>query len=138
MTHQQLDIKFRFQPMAKSPDGILLEYLKNHLNSASITQELVLKALRAYWLVDAYQHSGAKKAELKRLAQNTIFALEEHANYLRTVYGLARPVAYPPMVQMHSDQPNGESSRPETDEEEEESAPFALSKKVQVLDDGGL
>ncbi len=138
MTHQQLDIKFRFQPMAKSPDGILLEYLKNHLNSASITQELVLKALRAYWLVDAYQHSGAKKAELKRLAQNTIFALEEHANYLRTVYGLARPVAYPPMVQMHSAQPDGGSSRPETDEEEEESAPFALSKKVQVLDDGGL
>ena len=138
MTHQQLDIKFRFQPMAKSPDGILLEYLKNHLDSASITQELVLKALRAYWLVDAYQHSGAKKAELKRLAQNTIFALEEHANYLRTVYGLARPTAYPPMVQMHSDQPDGESSRPETDEEEEESALVALSKKVQVLDDGGL
>jgi hypothetical protein len=138
MTHQQLDIKFRFQPMAKSPDGILLEYLKNHLNSASITQELVLKALRAYWLVDAYQHSGAKKAELKRLAQNTIFALEEHANYLRTVYGLARPVAYPPMVQMHSAQPDGGSSQPETDEEEEESAPFALSKKVQVVDDGGL
>jgi hypothetical protein len=138
MTHQQLDIKFRFQPMAKSPDGILLEYLKNHLSSTSITQELVLKALRAYWLVDAYQHSGAKKAELKRLAQNTIFALEEHANYLRTVYGLARPTAYPPMVQMHSDQPDGESSRPETDEEEEESALVALSKKVQVLDDGGL
>ena len=54
------------------------------------------------------------------------------------MYGLARPTAYPPMVQMHSDQPDGESSRPETDEEEEESALVALSKKVQVLDDGGL
>jgi hypothetical protein len=28
--------------------------------------------------------------------------------------------------------------QPETDEEEEESALVALSKKVQVLDDGGL
>ena len=138
MAHQQLDIKFRFQPMAKSPDGILLEYLKNHLCSASITQELVLKALRAYWLVDAYQHSGAKKAELKRLAQNTIFALEEHANYLRTVYGLARPAAYPPMVQMPPNETPLVAPQPETDDEEEESALVALSKKVQVLDDGGL
>jgi hypothetical protein len=65
MTHQQLDIKFRFQPMAKSPDGILLEYLKNHLNSASITQELVLKALRAYWLVDAYWDLNKNEALIK-------------------------------------------------------------------------
>jgi len=64
--------------------------------------------------------------------------LEEHANYLRTVYGLARPVAYPPMVQMPPNETPFVAPQPETDDEEEESAPFALSKKVQVLDDGGL
>jgi hypothetical protein len=87
----RLDIVFRFRPSANSPDGLLLSYLKN-LGVTPLSNEMVLKALRAFWLPDTYESCGSKRGkELKRLARDTIFCLEEHANYLRNHFGIERP-----------------------------------------------
>ena len=129
---QQLDIKFRFQPLRSSPDGILLDYIKNRQELDSISNEMVLKALRAYWLADAYQNCGAKKGQqLKKLAINMIFALEEHANYLRTVFGIERiqPVyqvppldSAPVLMAVHQEEEEEKQELQEEEEEEEEEA----------------
>ncbi len=75
----------RFYPSITSPDGILLDYLKEQL--PPVKAEMILKALRAYWLAEAYQSSGKKRGqELKRLAQQMIFTIEEQANHLRVVF----------------------------------------------------
>jgi hypothetical protein len=87
---EQLDIRFRFRPLHSTPDGVLLNYLKRK-TLPSVSQEMVLKALRAFWLAEAYQHCGGKRSQdLKKLAQNMILSLEEQANYLRTIFGIER------------------------------------------------
>jgi hypothetical protein len=88
----RLDVRLRFQPKAKSLDGVLFGYLK--LSRENIVyQEMILKALRAFWLPEAYRQTGEKKGQaLKKLAQDMIFTLEEHANYLRSEFEIARPM----------------------------------------------
>jgi|SRR5918998_2658551 hypothetical protein len=84
---QQLNFRFRAQPSVTSPDGILLSYLNDQL--PSVKSEMILKALRAYWLAEAYQASNKKRGqELKKLAQQMIFSLEEQIAYLRVVFNL--------------------------------------------------
>ncbi len=84
---QQLNFRWRSQPSATSPDGILLSYLNDQL--PSVKSEMILKALRAYWLAQAYQASNKKRGqELKKLAQQMIFSLEEQITQLRVVFNL--------------------------------------------------
>lgn len=130
---KQLDITFRFQPMPSTPDGILLDYLKQQVKP--VRSEMVLKALRAYWLAQAYQCCGGKRGqELKKLAINMIFALEEQANHLRVVFGLERP-AYQslsvPMVHMQA----SISGVPFQEQKEEESNGW---EEVPQIDMDGL
>jgi hypothetical protein len=91
---------------------------------------MILKALRAFWLPDAYHHGGGKKHhELKKLAGNMILVLEEQANYLRTVFGIERQFFSPAAVPMVQELPQ----QPEPQEEEN-----SVWKSVQRLDTGGL
>lgn len=84
---QQLNFRWRSQPSATSPDGILLSYLNDQL--PSVKSEMILKALRAYWLAEAYQACNKKRGqELKKLAQQMIFSLEQQITYLRVVFNL--------------------------------------------------
>ena len=129
--HKQLDITFRFQPMPETPDGILLQYIKQQLRP--VTREMVLKALRAYWLAEAYQSCGGKQAlELNKLATNMIFALEEQANYLRAVFSLERLTTYQalsaPLVQMQA----SISGVPFAEQEEEEDNGWASVPQIDM------
>lgn len=84
------DFLFRLQPLKSAPDAVLLQYLKSQGKAAN---DLLLKAVRAFWLPIAFQESGGKhEQELKQLAANMVMALEDHANYLRGVFDLAKPV----------------------------------------------
>jgi hypothetical protein len=84
---QQLNFRFRAQPSVTSPDGILLSYLNDQL--PSVKSEMILKAIRAYWLAEAYQACNKKRGqELKKLAQQMIFSLEQQITYLRVVFNL--------------------------------------------------
>ena len=131
---KQLDIKFRFQPLHSTPDGILLHYIKNQI--APIAQEMVLKPLRAYWLAEAYQNCGSQKnQELKNLARHMIFSLEEHANYLRVVFGLEREHIYHQVsAQMQVTTSSLVESLPQQ-EESEKSNPWA---SVLAIDMDGV
>ncbi|WP_157453234.1 hypothetical protein [Coleofasciculus chthonoplastes] len=79
------DILFRFQPMADTPDSVVLDYLKSGVSP----NELVLRAIRAYWLPFAYQATGVRnQAELAAAAQEAIFCLEGQIEQLRQAFGL--------------------------------------------------
>jgi hypothetical protein len=131
----RLDIKFRFRPSASTPDAILLDYLRKQELSL-VSHEMILKALRAFWLPDAYHRCGGKKSqELKKLAQNMILVLEEQANYLRTVFGIERQVFYQAPVPMVQELSGKKQQEQEQEEEEEENNVW---KSVQRLDTGGL
>jgi hypothetical protein len=135
--NKQLDIKFRFRPLLSTPDGILLDYLKKQETSI-ISHEMMLKALRAFWLPDAYQHCGKKKRqELKKLAQNMIFVLEEQANYLRTVFDIERQTMYQIPVQIPGPMRQIQTSIPESEviSHEQENGVW---ESIQQLDTGGL
>lgn len=98
---KQLNVTFRFQPWSSSPDGLLLQYLKQQV--IPVKNEMVLRALRAFWLAEAYQNLGGKRPqELKRLAMTMIGVLEDQANYLRAVFGIERAIPYPVSTQMIS------------------------------------
>ncbi len=102
--NDRLDIKFRFRPLSNSLDGVLLSYLKK--DSSPISREMILKALRAFWLPEAHQRTGAKKGQaLTKLAIDMIFALEEQANYLRTEFSIERPVVQVVQQQLQITEP---------------------------------
>jgi hypothetical protein len=102
--NDRLDIKFRFRPLSNSLDGVLLSYLKK--DSSPISREMILKALRAFWLPEAHQRTGAKKGQaLTKLAEDMIFALEEQANYLRTEFSIERPVVQVVQQQLQITEP---------------------------------
>jgi hypothetical protein len=84
----QHDFRFRLQPLKSSPDIVLLSYLKSQ---GKASNDLVLRAIRAFWMPFAYQDCGEKQEQdLKLLAANMVFVLEDHANYLRTTFDLPR------------------------------------------------
>lgn len=53
---ESVDFFFRYRPAADSPDGVLLRYLLS-FNSTQ-RKQMILKALRAFYLVAAYGDLG--------------------------------------------------------------------------------
>lgn len=53
---ESVDFFFRYRPAADSPDGVLLRYLLNH--NPTQRKHMILKALRAFYLVAAYGDIG--------------------------------------------------------------------------------
>jgi len=66
----KIDFNFRYRPNEDSPDGILMRYL----NSFQPTERksMILKALRAFYLVAAYGDLGnlEKPSDLEELARS--------------------------------------------------------------------
>jgi hypothetical protein len=130
----RLDIRFRFRPSPKTPNGILLNYLKKQ-GAPLITNEMLLRAARAFWLAEAYQDCGAKKGqELKKLAVNMIFALEDHALHLRTIFGIERQSSVSPVFQQIATYPPDLRVVPQEETDEEDDA----LKSIPRIDAGGL
>jgi hypothetical protein len=89
MSAKQYNFIFRFQPLASSADGILLNYLKSF---EPLADGPVLSALRAFWLPMAYQESGTKKkAELKKMAMAAVMQLEGQICNLCVMFDIQRP-----------------------------------------------
>ncbi len=53
---QKLDFNFRYRPNVDSPDGMLIRYLQKY--KPIERKHLILKALRAFYLVAAYSELG--------------------------------------------------------------------------------
>lgn len=87
---KRVDITFRFQPMASTAEGIVLDYLK----STEVANQLALQSMITYWLPYAYQERGVKKtSELKKVAQEMVWALESHILRLCVDFGIKRNVS---------------------------------------------
>lgn len=97
MNKQYEDFRFRYQPKPESLDGQLMDYLKKGDGSRKTT-EMVLQALRAFWLALACQEAGKlDDEELRKLGLSCCSALENQITYIRQVMRLpvtsATPVA---------------------------------------------
>lgn len=130
---ERVDIAFRFQALSTTPNGILMKFLKEH-KATGFSHEMLLKAARAFWLAEAYQACGAKKgSELKKLAQTMIFALEDQADYLRTMFDLERPPHGFGQIPVYATSPSNRVQELEDVEQEE-----SIWDSVPQLDTGGL
>ncbi|NEQ64348.1 MAG: hypothetical protein F6K21_02395 [Symploca sp. SIO2D2] len=79
---RQLSFNWRYQPVVNTPDALLLTYIKEH--PISPVKEMMLQALRAFWLPLACLKSGNySKEELELVGLEAVHALEKQADYLR-------------------------------------------------------
>ena len=155
MSAKQKNFVFRFQPLASSADGILLNYLKSFGTSADGP---VLSALRAFWLPIAYQENGSKKkAELKKMAMAAVMQLEgqivnlcvmfdiqrpgyQQASFVQPTMGLPQQMAVEkdqqtPIAQSNKQQDNQEDE----DEYEDDDNPHLKAwDSLLVIDTGGI
>ncbi|MBW4440372.1 MAG: hypothetical protein KME10_03880 [Plectolyngbya sp. WJT66-NPBG17] len=94
---RKFDYRVRVQVAAESPDGILLDFLKNERHRSYSHKEMLLWALRAYWMPIAYQlrreqgEQSLTEAQLKRMAQDAIYQLRQQIAYLRSTFGIEQP-----------------------------------------------
>jgi hypothetical protein len=79
-------VRFVFEPDRSSPNGVTYAWL---LHETYNGKEKASTAVRAFWLPFAYQDSGNhSEAELKELAQQSIWRMEEQIQHLRETFGL--------------------------------------------------
>jgi hypothetical protein len=84
-------VRFIFEPDRTSPNGITYSWL---IHDAYGGKEKAATATRAFWLPFAYRHSGNySEAELRDLAQQSIWQMEAQIQHLREEFdlGLGRP-----------------------------------------------
>jgi hypothetical protein len=87
---ERVDFLWRYQPLKSTEDGVLMSYIKGNLLLPS--REMILQALRPYWLPLAYLEKGnIDPVILERLFRNAVYVLEKHALYLRERGGLEYP-----------------------------------------------
>ncbi|MEO1351949.1 MAG: hypothetical protein AAFW84_24615 [Cyanobacteria bacterium J06635_15] len=79
-------VRFVFEPDRSSPNGITYAWL---IHETYKGKEKAATAVRAFWLPFAYRDSGDhSEAELKELAQQSIWRMEEQIQHLRESFGL--------------------------------------------------
>ncbi|MGJ3248915.1 MAG: hypothetical protein ACFE0I_22940 [Elainellaceae cyanobacterium] len=82
-------VRFIFEPDRSSPNGITFSWL---VHNAYNGKEKAATATRAFWLPFAYRDSGNySEDELRELAQQSIWRLEEQIQHLRESFGLEIP-----------------------------------------------
>ncbi len=84
-THKER-VRFIFEPDRASPNGVTYSWL---IHKAYDGKEKAATATRAFWLPFAYRDKGdASEAELRELAQQSIWRMEEQIQHLREAFGI--------------------------------------------------
>jgi len=79
-------VRFIFEPDRTSPNGITYSWL---IHDTYNGKEKAATATRAFWLPFAYRHAGDyTEAELRDLAQQSIWQMEAQIQHLREEFGL--------------------------------------------------
>ena len=92
MSTKKFDYRVRVQVAADSPDGVLLDCIKNERHQSYSHKEMLLWALRAYWMPTAYQlqreqgDSSISDAQMKRIALDAIHQLKQQISYLQSTF----------------------------------------------------
>jgi hypothetical protein len=88
---ERRNFNFRYQPYANTPDGILIGYLQTG-DTVRSGKEMILPALRAFWLPLAYQQAGNfSDDELRQMGLICCNALEHQLAYIRLLLRLPMP-----------------------------------------------
>ena len=79
-------VRFIFEPDRASPNGITYTWL---IHKAYDGKEKAATATRAFWLPFAYQDKDSySEADLREVAQQSIWRMEEQIRHLREAFGL--------------------------------------------------
>lgn len=129
----EFTFNLRYQPLPHTPDGILFSFIKNH--AVYLPKEMVLQALRERWLalayLERYERGEITEVELRRIGEDAVYALEQHAEHIRHRLGLNRPVK----VQSHVDGVSSSSLGNGNGFSGSEIAPNILHQKWENHDD---
>lgn len=86
-----INFRLRLQPLVDSPEGVVYSYLNSQGPRSS--KDLIWQVLRMCYLPFAYKERGDLSDEkLKAMALEACNALENYASYIRTLFGLERPI----------------------------------------------
>jgi hypothetical protein len=134
-------VRFIFEPDRHSPNGITFSWL---IHSTYGGKEKAATATRAFWLPFAYRDSGNyAAAELKELAQQSIWRLEEQIQHLQEAFGLdsaARSAIAqtPPQLTLPAAKPPADRVDATTLPSEIESPPANVFSALTVTSDAEL
>ncbi len=83
-------VRFTFEPDRSSPNGMTYSWLIHRTYKGKTK---AADAVRAFWLPFAYQDANNhSESELKDLAQQSIWRMEEQIQHLRETFGLKVPL----------------------------------------------
>ena len=128
-------VRFIFEPDRASPNGITYTWL---IHKAYDGKEKAATATRAFWMPFAYRDKGdTSEAELRELAQQSIWRMEEQIQHLRETFGLenmVRPIAADSSSQAIAQEVSS-SPTPSEAESYTWSANFAAKSETGLLDE---
>lgn len=84
---RQEDFRFRYAPVAGTGDAILVSYLRDG-DGVRAGKEMIIEAMRSFWLPFAYQAQNYSEAQLRQAALHCCRALEAQIFFIRESFGL--------------------------------------------------
>jgi hypothetical protein len=87
-----IDYRVRIQVAEDSPDGVLLDFLKHERHPSFSHKEMVLWALRGYWMAIAFQQrwdfeeAGISQTRMQQIALDGIYQLRQQIAYIETTF----------------------------------------------------
>jgi hypothetical protein len=99
MTNRKIiDYRVRIQVAEDSPDGVLLDFLKHERHPSFSHKEMVLWALRGYWMAIAFRQrsemgdTSISNAQTQRMALDAIHQLGQQIIYIQSVCDIPEPL----------------------------------------------
>jgi hypothetical protein len=93
MTNRKMiDYRVRIQVAEDSPDGVLLNFLKHGRHPSFSHKEMVLWALRGYWMAIAFRQyqnereNGMVSAQMRQIALDGMHQLRQQMAYIQSVF----------------------------------------------------
>jgi hypothetical protein len=86
------DYRIRIQVAEDSPDGVLLDFIKNERHPSFSHKEMVLWALRGYWMAIAFrqrQELGEDKMpepQIRQMGIDTVHQLKQQIAYIQATF----------------------------------------------------
>jgi hypothetical protein len=93
MTNRKIiDYRVRIQVAEDSPDGVLLDFLKHERHPSFSHKEMVLWALRGYWMAIAFRQRSEMgdevvEAQVQRIVLDAIYQLRQQIAYVQRACG---------------------------------------------------
>lgn len=95
---EKVDFRFRMETDTSTVEGILLNYVRNGYHPSFTTKEMVLRALKGFWLPYAYRDYRKLQTLpifLKQLAREAIASLKQQARDLERIFELEGETSFP-------------------------------------------